>query len=406
MPLFKYRAVDQEGNPVEGTMDEASARRVTAILAERGLQVNSVEEVEKRLGFLRMKSRLTWEDLDLFNEQLLAITKSGLPLAPSLRALAHDLRNPKLKAIFEDIRSQIESGNSLEEALSKYPESFSPVYRSIVKAGEQTGNLSGVLSQLSTYSARLVEVKNRLQEAVAYPMLILVASCVVLGLLIGKIVPEFASMYEEFGAELPPLTNFWLATGKLLQSHPVLSIGGFVVVVLGLYWVLRTSLSTEVGGYKLDWIKLHFPIFRKLYFSSSVARFSRSFGLMLTSRIPVVESMDLASAAAGNAVLRAAVVAAAKLVTGGERISDALANTGFFEHSFCWTLATAEGRGEVDRALLDLAESYERRLERLDTRTLLFLGPVMIIIVGLIVASVVIAMYMPLFSLADQLSGP
>ncbi|MCK5556840.1 MAG: type II secretion system F family protein, partial [Candidatus Hydrogenedentes bacterium] len=192
MPLFKYGGVDKDGKAVEGTMEEASAVRVTTILRERGLQVSAVDEVGKGPGFLRVKSRLTWDDLDLFNRQLLAITKSGLPLAPSLKALAEDIKSRRLKPVLEDIRSQIESGSTLEEAISRHPESFSPVYTSIIRAGERTGNLSGVLSHLSTYSARMVEMKNSIQEALAYPLVVLVAACGVVGFLLVKVVPVFA----------------------------------------------------------------------------------------------------------------------------------------------------------------------------------------------------------------------
>ena len=139
MPSYAYRAVDRDGKSVEGTIEAESALAVTAMLRERGLQVNAVEEVGKRPVFFRLKSRLTWQDLDLFNHQLTAIVKSGLPLAPSLRAFAEEVKSGRLKDVLDDIRSQIEGGSSLEEAVGRHPESFSPVYRTMMRAGERTG---------------------------------------------------------------------------------------------------------------------------------------------------------------------------------------------------------------------------------------------------------------------------
>lgn len=405
MALYKYRAVNQDGEAVEGTIEEVSAQRVTAVLRERGLQVSSVEEVGVRPGFLTRKPRLTWEDLDLFNEQLLAITKTGLPLAPSLHALSQDIKNRRLRPILADIRRQIEAGTSLEEALDGHPESFSPVYRSIIRAGKRTGNLSGVLSHLSAYSARMVEMKNSFQEAIAYPILVLAASCFLLAFLMVKVVPVFAEMYGEFGGQLPAPTRFWINISSFCASHPITILICIVAGLAIVHYVLKQVFRTETGGYALDWMKLHIPVLGRVYSETSMSRFCRSLGLLLAGNVPVLEGLNLASSAAGNAVLRRAVGAASNLVAGGERISDALASTGFFGHSFCWLLGTGEGRGEVDRALLELADTYERRVARVDKMMLMLMGPLVIITLGVIVGFLVVSLYLPIFMLGDAVGG-
>jgi len=405
MPQYRYRAVDNDGRVVEGTMEEESARRVTSTLKERGLQVSSVEEVGKRPGFLRLKSRLAWHDLDIFNQQLLAIVKSGLPIAPSLRTVAAEIKNRRLRRVLEDVRSQIEGGSSLEEAITSHPESFSPVYSTMIRAGERTGNLSGVLSHLCAYSGRMVEIKNGIQIAIAYPILVLVACSAVLGFLLVRVVPVFAGIYKDFGGSLPGPTQFWVAVSDFFVTNwPVLGIWAAVVLLLARL-IPRVLSRSEPGTHALHWLKLHLPVLGVLYFRVSLARFCRSLGLLLSSKVPVLEALDLASAAAGNAVLRRAVNEAASLVEGGERVSDALASTGYFGHSLCWMLSTAEDRGDVDSALLELADMYERGVMRIDKLIVTFAGPAIVILLGLIVGYLVISLYLPIFMLGDAISG-
>ena len=405
MPLFEYRAVDLEGRAVEGTMDEPSARRVTEMLQERGLQVNSVKEVGRRPGLLqRLRPHLNWEDIDLLNEQLAAITRSGLPIAPSLKALGQDISNRRLKPVLEDIHLQLESGSSLDAAFSRHPASFPPIYRSMLRAGERTGNLSGVLSHLCAYSARMLEVKNGVQEAVAYPILVLMATCAVLGFLMVKVVPTFAEIFQEFGSKLPPLTQQVVDISSFFGRHGLAFLvwtgAGLIVLALG----FKSLRRMESGGHAMDWLKLHIPVFGRLFRAASMARFSQSLGLLLASNVPMMESMDLAAAAAGNAVLREAVRDAARRIKGGDSMSAAFESTGKFGHSFCWMIATAEERGEVDGALLNLADSFERSMGRTQRFILTFIGPAAIILLGFIVATMVIALYLPIFTLGDAIS--
>jgi type II secretory pathway component PulF len=406
MPLYRYRAVDHDGKAVEGTMEAESARLATAALKERGLQVNAVEDAEgQQRGFPRMKQHLTWQDLDLCNHQLLAIVKSGLPLAPSLRALAEEINSRRLKRVLDDVRVQIEAGSSLEEAISRHPESFSPVYRAMIRAGERTGNLSGVLNQLTAYSSRMVEMKNSVQEAVAYPILILVACVAILGFIMVKVVPVFAAIYGDFGGRLPGPTQLVVDISDFVVRHkialPACVIGGVVL----LWLIVRLLHRAESGRYALDWLKLRVPIFGALYSSASLARFSRSLGLLLGSRVPIGESLDLASAASGNAVLRAAVTDALNRIQAGERMSEAFASTGFFAHTFCWMLSTAEDRGDVEGALLELADAYETGVTRMDKLVLMLVGPILVVAVAIVIGFLIISLYLPIFMLGDAIQG-
>ena len=171
MTQYKYHALDDDGGPVEGTMEEDSAHRVTQKLRERGLTVNSVEALGRERGIVRVSRRLTWEDLELLSSQLAAVAGSGLPLGPAIEALSKDLRNPRMKPVLEGLRADLGRGATLEEAIAKQGSRFPVLYSSVVRAGEATGNLAGVLQTLSAHATRMVSVRNSIQLAMMYPLM-------------------------------------------------------------------------------------------------------------------------------------------------------------------------------------------------------------------------------------------
>lgn len=405
MAQYKYRAVDEQGKAVDGTMEESSAHRVTRVLQERGLTVNSVETLYKERGLLRVSHRLTWDELDLFSQQLTAITRSELPLSPALKAMAADLRSSRLKPVLERLQQDLDRGISLEDAMSNQHESFPRIFPSVIRAGEKTGNLAGVLQLLCNYTSRMVGLKHVLQGALAYPATVLVLGSCVLGFLLVKVVPVFAEIFQEFGGELPAPTRFWVKMGDVVQFHlPEILMGAglFLILWRGALFFLRRY---ETGAIWLDWIRLHTPVFGKLQYQLALSRFSRSLSILLASRVPVLESLELAAASSGSPMLQRAVDEANLQVAGGERIADALSSTGFFGHNFCWLLATSEDRGDAENALENLAGIYEREVSLRDRMVSSLASPILIVMLGFLIASVVISLYLPIFSLGDVVSG-
>jgi type IV pilus assembly protein PilC len=405
MPLYEYRAVDGSGAAVTGTMEERSAYRVTSLLGERGLQVNDVARVDRRAGLIHLTARLGWDDLHFLNEQLLAITRSGLPLTPALKNLAQDLHRPRLRRALEALHREVDRGRTLEEAVLAHREYFPALYASIIRAGERSGNLPGVLAILTDYSGRQLEVRNRVQTAAAYPLLVLLISALVIVFLNMRVVPHFAAIFAEFGQGLPGPTRFWIGTSQFVSAH-LAGVLMFIAVLFGLGVALAIATSRwQSMGIAFDWLKTKLPVVGKVYYAGSVARFSRTLGLLLASRVPVLESLDLAAAGSGNALLRRAVYEASPLVAQGLRIADALESTRFFGHSFCWLLAVGEERGEAEVSLLSLADSYERQMAGLDRMISVLLSPLLIVVVGGVIGFMVLSLYLPIFTLGDAISG-
>lgn len=404
MTLYKYQAVDSEGAPIEDTIEAASAHTAARRLQERGFTVNSIEELHPP-GLLRVSHRLSWEELELFTQQLLAITQSELPLAPSLRALAEDLRNPRLRPVLDNMHRDLERGASLEEAVEKNHQAFPRLFVSAIRAGEATGNLPGVLQLLASYASRMSGLKQTFQVALAYPVVVTVLAVAIMAYLLQWVVPTFADIFEEFGGALPAPTQFWIGVSDLVRSRwPEMVIA---VAVLGiLFAVLRAWLRRgEAGRAWLDSVRLHTPALGKVHYHASLARFSHTLGLLLSARAPVLESLELAGAASGSPQLQRAVEESTVQVAGGEKMADALSATGFFPYDFCWLLLMGESRGKPEESLESLANTYERKAQTHEKLIGSLAAPAFIVVLALVVVSVIVSLYLPIFTLGDAISG-
>ncbi|MEA3365272.1 MAG: type II secretion system F family protein, partial [Candidatus Hydrogenedentes bacterium] len=388
-----------------GTMEEASARQVTAILRERGLQVNSVEPAHKHWAIPRLGRPLTWEEVNLFNEQLLAIAHSNLPLVESLGALAEDIASPRLRPVFKSLRRKLEDGATIEEALVGLEKQLPPTYVSAIRAGERTGNLPGVLAMLSEESTRMVSLKNSLRAALAYPVLVMLASFVVLAFLFRYVVPEFAAIFDDFGAQLPWLTQVVVDISRFVGRNWIYLVAAFGIVAALVFVWWRGYGRMRARSVFMDRIRLLCGPFGRLYYAVSMSRFLRSLAMLEASEVPLMESLDLSAAASGNAVLMQAARHAAVEVAQGERLSRAFEDAGFFDHTLCWLLATAEERGDVIETVRHMSNMYGRNSERLGTAMMAAITPAMLLFLGITVGTIIFAMYLPIFSLADVMAG-
>jgi len=404
MARFRYRALDQAGNPVEGDMEEASARRVMAALEERGLQVNSIEDMDAARKFPK-RARLTWNDLEILNGQLLMLVKSGLPLAPAIGAMASDLRNPRIRGILEDVRRDLEEGKSLSEAFSRQERSLPPLYVTLVRAGEHAGNLSAVFEALTAYSRRMLELRSSMREVLTYPALVVIAAACVVFFVVTKVVPVYAEIFKDFGGELPAPTRLLLSISDVFVNHLAGSLAA-IALFLGLV-LFAWSLAWRQGssGYGLDWVKLRLPVLGPAYRQASLARFCRAFAMMLDARVPMSDGLTLAASAAGNAVLARGISDVIKHVENGGALAEGLDRSGRFDHGTCWLVRNAEERGELPRALLVIGDGCERSIDWMRRWFSLFAGPIIVIAVGIVIGFIVVSLYLPIFTLGDVISG-
>lgn len=401
MPLYRYTAVDAAGQPVTGTMEEASARRVTEVLEEKGLQVSAVEPAGTVGAYPSLRAKLTWEDIEFLNAQLMALARGGLPLAPALAAIGKELRRGPLKSVIEDVRGALESGATLSDALERHRGPVPPVYIAAVRAGEQTGNLPAILELCAGYTAQMVALKSRLRESMTYPAVVLVTIAGVLFLLINHVVPEYAAMFENLHAALPWLTLVIIGTSEYVRANYGWIAAGICAVAIALIFAGRSPQ----GRYVADWFRLNLWGAGHAFNAASMARFCRSLGILLSGKVPADTSIELASATCGNAVLEAAALDAVDAVRSGSRLAQAFETTGYFTGLLCWLVQVSEDRGDTDRAFLDLAKTYEESFARYSRVMMSVLTPAILFVLAGIVLAVVLAMYMPMFTLFRSLTG-
>lgn len=405
MTEFRYRAVDSQGEAVTGTMEAVTAHEATQALSEKGLTVNAVIEAHPQRGIPNRNRPLSWDDLQIFTEQLASIVKGGLPLAQSLHFLAQDLRHPRLKFLLEALHADLDKGESLETAIARQGDAFPKVFTAMVRAGESTGNLAGVTQLMADYSSRRVQMKNALQVTLAYPVLVTIACAAVLSFLLIKVVPVYANIFAEIGGQLPAPTRFWVGLSREFAASWPFWFGGALFLALVLQLTRRILARSESGILWLDTVRMRMPGIGRMFYLAAAGRFARTLSLLLVSRVPVVESLQLAGAVSGSPLLQQAVDAAARAVSGGERMADALNKTGLFSAHFCWLLATGEERGEAEAALESYAEACEREVQMRDRIMGLLFMPVTVVLLGLLVGSLAISLYLPIFTLGDAISG-
>lgn len=403
MPRYHYRATDSQGNSFEDFMEAESAEQVVTALSEAGLTVSSVDQSNQSDGIQISKS-LTWAELHQFVQQLHAITRSGLPLPAALRTLAGDMRSPKLAAVLEKLRRDIERGFSLDEALARQRHTFPPHFIDIIRAGQAAGNLSEVLLIYLRHTERMMSISNALKGALTYPLLIALVIFVVMGLLVMFVVPVYGDVFAEFGIQPPTYIAFWLRISDFLRDYwPYLVLGGMGLCAL-IYVARRMASRMTRGRMVLDWLYLHLPVLGSLRYMVVLVRFSRTLALLLESRVPLAESLELSGNVADSALLHRAVRKAIPHALGGERIADALAGTGFFPHHFCWLVAAGEDRGDIEPALNNVSDAWEREIMYRSKILSAILEPAVILVLGILVASISLSLYGPLYWFAGAMN--
>lgn len=398
MTQYRYRGINAEGTPASGSIEANSAREATARLQERGYTINSMERADGSGGLLRRSKRLGWDELSLFAEQLQSMVKSGLPMPATLKALAAGMKQPRMREALDGIERDLNAGLPLHEAIERRNDAFPRIYPALIKAGEESGNLPGVLRLLSRYTAHAAQQQQEAIAALAYPVVLLFALLGILVYFSESLFPEMRE-FEMHRYNDPGITGgHWFDyIGLLSHRGPLLLAGvaGLVLLVVAVRFALN---RTEGGRYRLDWLRLHTPALGRAHYLAALSRVNETLGLLLRARVPVVESLELAGAASGSAVMQRALSAAATQVAGGERIADALAGNTLFARDYCWLLANAEERGDLEEALDSLAQRYEAQSASQEKIWNMMLNSGLILVTGLVVFLLFASLYVPMVS--------
>jgi len=400
---FKYRVRDKSGNLLEGELDAESVSIVAARLRQQGLIPLGIDR--KATGGLQgevripgLTDRIKLKDMAIFSRQFATMINSGLSLLRSLSILSDQTDNRALARIIGEVRSDVETGSSLSVAMGKHPRAFSNLYVSMVKAGETGGVLDGALMRLAETIEKQVSLRNKVKSAMTYPIMAMALIGMISTGMLVFIVPQFDDLYSSLGGELPLptkalliLSNFFVKYG-LLAGIPA-SIAGSIAFR---YWV-----KTPQGRAMWDAMKLRAPIFGGIVQKSSLARFARTFSVLLRSGVPILEALDIVTDTVGNTVVARAVEDVKAAVKRGDSLARPLAEHSVFPPMVVQMMAVGEETGALDTMLEKIAEFYEEEVETLVEALASLIEPLLIVIMGIVVGSMLIALYMPMFNIIN-----
>lgn len=395
MPAYAWKGKNRLGEVQEGIIVSDSKDAATGTLKRNGIQVLSIKAQQakgtKKFGSVNAK------DLSIFTRQFSVMIDAGLPLVQCLEILGAQQEDKGFQRIIEAIRSDVEQGATLQTALSKHPKAFSDLYVNMVGAGESGGILDVILQRLSIYIEKAVKLTAKVKSAMTYPIAVISIAIIVVVIIMVKVIPVFSAMYEGLGSSLPFPTLVCIGLSNILIRYSYLVVAFIVVIVMG----LKQYYKTVAGKLALDKLFLKIPVIGDILLKVAVARFCRTLGTLVSSGVPILEGMEITARTAGNMVIQNAILKAKEAVEQGRNISTPLAETKVFPPMVVQMVGVGEATGALDAMLAKIADFYEDEVDNAVGALTSLMEPIMIGMLGGIIGFIVVAMYMPIFQLAN-----
>ncbi|HEV8393479.1 MAG TPA: type II secretion system F family protein [Vicinamibacterales bacterium] len=406
MATFAYSGRTRAGQNVTGERVADSMEAAVAALRREQVMVSKINPVKEKAEaaaktVIKRKKKVSPKSLAVFTRQFSVMIDAGLPLVQCLEILGTQEEDKNFGAVILETRAEVEGGASLADAMKKNPKVFDPLYTNMIAAGEAGGILDTILKRLATYIEKAVKLKNQVQSAMVYPVAIVVIATVVVGVILWKVIPTFANLFAGLGAELPLPTRVVIALSNGLVRYMPFVLTGIAGLVFG----LRTYYNTPSGRMNIDRLMLKAPVFGSMFRKIAVARFCRTLATLLASGVSILEALDITAKTAGNAVVEQALYATRKSIEGGDTIAAPLKETAVFPPMVVQMISVGETTGALDTMLGKIADFYEEEVDVAVAGLLTLLEPLMIAVLGGVVGGIVIAMYMPIFSLISKLTG-
>lgn len=398
MPEFLVKLADERGHVLEQVESANSERELRDRFVHQGFHVYSVRPRgvfaggTPRLG----RGRLKTEPFIIFNQQFLTLIRAGLPILTSLELLVKRQRNDHLKSLLQNVRNRVRTGEVLSQAFAAQP-GMPKIYTTTLLAGEKSGNLEEVLQRYITFQRLALSFRKKLLSSLVYPALLMVLVSLMLVFLMTYVIPQFSKLYDQLGSQLPPLTAFMLQVGLFAQSYfPFLGIGFLLLIVL--IWRWR---ETESGGQTIDRARLRLPLLGEIWLKYQVSIFARMMSTLLAGGLPLVPALETAGGSMQSRLISSAVAQAAQRVREGRPLAASLEDTGVFPELAIEMIEVGESTGALPQMLASAAEFYEEDVETALTAAMSLIEPIILIIMGIIVAFVLLSLYLPIFTLGS-----
>ena len=390
---FTWEGTDRTGKKVKGKVVSTSEAAVRTELRRQGVVPT---RVRKQSMLFRKQGRVTPGDIALFSRQLATMMTAGIPLVQSFDIVGAGHENPAMQKLILAIKGDVEGGTSLHEALAKHPLHFDDLFVSLVAAGEQAGALETLLDKIATYKEKTEAIKKKIKKALFYPTAVVVVAVVVTAILLIYVIPEFESLFQGFGADLPAFTRMVIDISKFVQSTGWLML---IALVGGIWGLIEAKKRNRGVQHFFDRAMLKLPILGSILHKSSIARYARTLSTTFAAGVPLVEALGSVAGACGNIVYEGAVNRMRDEVATGQRLQRAMENTDLFPNMVNQMIAVGEESGSLDAMSAKVADFYEEEVDNAVDSMSSLLEPLIMAILGVLVGGLVIAMYLPIFKM-------
>jgi type IV pilus assembly protein PilC len=400
MPAYVWKGKTRDGKAVSGERVADSKEAVMALLRRDQILVSSVKEKGKEMAIPKFGGGVPAKSLAVFTRQFSVMIDAGLPLVQCLEILGTQQDNKTFAKILQQTRMDVEGGASLADAMRKHPKAFDELYVNMIAAGEAGGILDTILKRLATYIEKAVKLKGQVKGAMVYPIAVISIAAIVIAVIMWKVIPTFASMFEGLGAQLPLPTRIVIAISNwFVRLLPFIVIGLILFVIF-----FKRYYATHGGRRVIDRMVLKLPIIGVLMQKIAVARFCRTLATLVSSGVPILDGLEITARTSGNAIIEDAIMAVRKGVESGLTVAQPLKESGVFPPMVVQMIGVGEQTGALDAMLSKIADFYEEEVDQAVANLLTLMEPVMILFLGTTVGGIVIAMYLPLFDLISKLT--
>jgi len=394
--VYAWEGVDKKGTKLNGEINGHNPALVKAQLRKQGINPTKVRK--KSVSFFRKGKKIKPLDIAFFSRQMATMMKAGVPLLQSFDIISEGHENPNMRKLVDDIKQEVASGHSFATSLRQKPLYFDDLFCNLVDAGEQAGALESLLDRVATYKEKTESLKAKIKKAMTYPIAVVVVAFIVTGILLLKVVPQFQSIFEGFGAKLPAFTLMVLGLSQIVQDYWWILLAGLAIAIFAFRRAHRNSEKFRNG---VDRALLKVPIIGPLLYKSAVARFARTLSTTFAAGVPLVEALDSVAGATGNVVFKNAVNKVKQDVSTGMQLNFSMRSTGVFPMLAIQMTAIGEESGALDSMLDKVATYYEDEVDNMVDSLTSLMEPMIMAFLGVIVGGLVIAMYLPIFQLGN-----
>jgi len=395
--MFVYEGTDKRGQKVKGEMSSTSDALVKATLRRQGITPVRVKKKPKPL-FGGGGKAISAKDISVFSRQMATMMSSGVPLVQSFEIVGRGHENARMQALILNIKGEVEAGNTLADSLAKHPLYFDELYVALVRAGEAAGILETLLDKIATYKEKVEAIKGKIKKALFYPTAVLVMAFVVTAVLMIFVIPQFAALFQDFGADLPAMTVMVINMSNFFVDYWYLIFGGLGGAFYGISELKKRSAAFRAI---IDRVSLKLPVIGDILVKATIARFARTLSTMFAAGVPLVEAMDSVAGAAGNIVYGTAIRKMRDEIATGQQLQVSMRETGLFPNMVVQMVAIGEESGSIDAMLAKVADFYEQEVDDAVDAMASLMEPLIMAVLGVLIGGLVIAMYLPIFKMGQ-----